>query len=110
MPKKITSPSSRWPGFVVLVDPLTMPQALAWERAVRTAQELNAQTQTEFEAALLPGICACVEKWELTGLENVTPDTFPASPRAESAKLVGWLVTEITAIYAGSGEAQDPNG
>jgi len=109
MPKTVTCPVARYAGTVTFADPLTMPQAIAWERAVSEAQNIQAQSQTEFEAALLPGICACVEKWELKGLVIATPETFPATPRAESAQLVGWLVKELTAIYTGSGEVQDPN-
>jgi hypothetical protein len=109
MSKIVTCPVARFAGTVTFAEPLSMPQALAWERSVREAQELQAHTQTEYEAALLPGVCACVEKWELKDLKEVTPDNFPATPRAESASLVGWLVRELTAIYTGSGEVPDPN-
>jgi len=110
MPKRISSPSSRYPGEVVLADPLTLPQALAWEKAIRTAQtnDDNA-TITDVNYAILPGVCACVEKWELEGLGELTPDTFPASPRKASIELINWLISEITRIYVGEEAKADPN-
>ncbi len=110
MPKRISSPSSRWPGFVTFSDPLTLPQALAWEKAVRNAQDRTADaTITDYNYALLPGICACVEKWELEKLENLTPDNFPATPRKASIELITWLMNEVSRIYVGEEEKADPN-
>jgi len=111
MPKKISSPSSRWPGAVIFSEPLNMSQALAWERAIRATQAITEGTSTDAEAMLLPGIFACIDKWELEGLpETVDMTNFPASPRRESAKLVSWLIGEVTSIYAGTAEVEDPNG
>jgi hypothetical protein len=108
--KRITSPSQRWPGSVVLFDPLTLPQALAWEKAVRHTQQLGEDiTLTDINYAMLPGICACVEKWELEGLDQVIPESFPASPRKDSIALCSWLIKEVTAVYIGEEEKADPN-
>jgi hypothetical protein len=110
MSKRISSPSSKWPGAVVLSDPMTLPQALSWERAIRAVQtHADNATLTDVNYALLPGICACVEKWELEGLDQPTPDTFPASPRNKSIELITWLTGEITRIYTGEEEKADPN-
>ncbi len=110
MPKRISSPSSRWPGFVTFSDPLTLPQALAWEKAVREAQaNMETGTVTDFNYAVMPGIFACVDKWELDGLDNPTPDTFPATPRKQSAELIVWLMNEISRIYSGEEAKADPN-
>ena len=110
MSKRISSPSLRWPGAVILSDPMTLPQALAWERAIRAVQGSKDDiTITDVNYAILPGICACVEKWELEGLEQLTPDTFPATPRMKSAELIAWLTGEITRIYVGEEEKADPN-
>jgi hypothetical protein len=110
MPKVITSPSSRWPGQVSLSSPMTLPQALAWEKAIRAGQSLTGDvTLTDLNYAMLPGVCACVEKWELEGMTNVTPDTFPATPRKDSAELLNWLIGEITRVYVGEEEKADPN-
>jgi hypothetical protein len=110
MPKRVSSPSLRWPGEVVFFDPLSLPQALAWEHAIRDSQNLDRDniTITDINYALLPGICACVEKWELDRLGD-PPDPFPASPRKESIELMDWLIGEITAIYSGEEEKADPN-
>ena len=110
MPKRVTSPSEKWPGAVVLYDPMTLPQALAWEKAVRSVKNMEDEiTMTDINYAMLPGICACVEKWELEGLENITSETFPATPRAKSIELIDWLIHEINLIYSGEEEKIDPN-
>lgn len=110
MSKRITSPSSRWPGAVTLADPLTLHQALAWEKAVRAAQPPEeGTTLTEVNIAILPGVCACVETWELEGLGDLTPANFPGSPRRASSELLNWLIGEITRVYAGEEEKIDPN-
>ena len=129
MPKKISSPSSRWPGAVTFSDPLNMPQALAWARAKRNLDKYRVTTPVvdkkgnetfpfrddilmeELHDALLPGVLACIDKWELDGLpEAVDISNFPASPAAASAILVSWLIGEVTSIYAGTAEVEDPNG
>jgi hypothetical protein len=110
MSKRVSSPSPRWPGSVVFWDPLSLPQALAWEKAIRSIQDrTDVATITDINYAILPGICACVEKWELEGLEQLTPDTFPATPRRKSIDLINWLIGEISTIYSGEEEKADPN-
>ena len=110
MSKRISSPSSRWPGSVTLSDPMTLPQALAWEKAIRATQGTTGEaTLTDVNYALLPGICACVEKWELERLGQLTPDNFPATPRRKSIELITWLTNEVSAVYTGEEEKADPN-
>jgi len=120
MAKIIISPSKKWVGTVTLSDPLSMPQVLAFEDAIQDAQEQaiergNTVTvkdkdgnekktanalSARYMMGILPGVCACVEKWELQGLpEKVTPDTFPGSPKIASAELLAWLIREITKLY-----------
>ncbi len=95
MPDIITSPSTKWPGTVTLA-PLTFPRLIAFEDALGAAQEVKDEPM-KANYALLPGVCACVEAWNLTGFPAVvTPDTFPAAPLAESAKVLSWLMDEIT--------------
>jgi len=105
MSRIITSPVPKWPGTVTLSDPLSFPQALAFQDALEEARKLgdNASAQ-QANYLLLPGVIACVEKWELDGIENPTPDTFPATPAMSSAKLVGWLVGEISQLYQEANE------
>ena len=108
--RKVESPVEKFPGVVELSEPFTMPQALAWERAIREMASLEDEDKTilEFDNLILPVIFEMVEKWNIEGLpENVTPETFPATPRTASAELIGWLVKEIGIIY--KGEELDPN-
>ena len=110
MPKVVISPSLRWPGQISVSSPLNLPQALAWEKAIRTAQAVAENgTLTDYNYAVLPGIIACVEKWELEGIGDPTPDTFPASPRKASIELITWLMTEVSRVYVGEEEKADPN-
>ena len=110
MSKRVLSSSPRWPGAVVLADPMTLPQALSWEKAIRSAQmNPDTATFTDLNYAILPGICACVEKWELEGIDNPTPETFPATPRKQSIELITWLMNEISRIYNGEEEKASPN-
>jgi hypothetical protein len=123
MSKRIISSSSVWPGAVVLSSPLTLPQALAWEKAEQAARPfrenirkdskkrtIEAVDVTEIHTLYIPAIIACVEKWELENFpDDVTLNNFPGSPRTESLGLVGWLINSITAIYDGEEEKVDPN-
>ena len=101
MSKVITSPVKRYSGTVVLSDPLTFPQAFAWEdslAAVGEAKETGSMARIRY--ALLPGILACVEAWHLDKFpEQPALDNFPSTPRASVASLIDWLVGEITALY-----------
>ena len=101
MSKTITSPVKRYPGTVVLSDPLTFPQAFAFEdalAAVVEARESGSMGRIRF--ALLPGILACVEEWHLSGFpEKPALDNFPSTPRQSIASVIDWLVEEITALY-----------
>jgi hypothetical protein len=88
---------------------MSLPQALAWEKCIRDTQQLTGDiTITDVNYSMLPGIIACVEKWELEGIGN-PPDPFPASPRADSRDLIAWLISEITRVYMGEEEKADPN-
>lgn len=99
--KTIKSPSKKWPGEVVLSDPLTFPQVLKLEDALREAQAAGDNISlTRANYLLLPGILACVERFALEGFpEMVTADTFPATPRMESAQLIAWLIAEVMKLY-----------
>lgn len=103
MPKIVVSPVARWPGTVTLADPMTFPQFQAWAESARAAGEiLTAQgRQSDYDRALLPGLCACVEDWKLQDFPTrVTLETFPATPRKASAQLIGWLIAEINRLVA----------
>lgn len=123
MGKRVESPNRRWGGYVIISEPLTIPQTIAFEDAVSNARE-NAVVRGEIESVvidggeeikrlrsisehykydLLSGIIPCVEEWGLRNFpENVTVDTFPGSPKIESANLIAWLIAEITNVYVGN--------
>ena len=102
MSKTITSPVKEFPGTIKLPNHLTMPQVLAYEQAIRDGSVLIEEeaSQSEFDAAILPGICECVEEWALDDFGQLTPDTFPFTPREASNKLITWLVEEISKLYS----------
>ena len=113
MSKTITSPVKRWPGTVVISDPLSYPQLLRFREALgatRTVKE-DADGDPDWMAvnyAVLPGVMACIEEYHLQGFpEQVTLDTWPATPPVSSARLIAWLIEEINKLMA---EADpDPN-
>ena len=99
--KTITSPVKEFPGTVKLPDRLTMPQALEFERSISDAQNLieDNASQTEFDSVMVGVICNCVQEWALDNLDQLSPETFPATPRQASAELVSWLYGEIAKMY-----------
>lgn len=101
MSKIITSPVKKWPGTVVLSDPLTFPQLFAFEDAINAVREgAEGMTNDKADGLLLPGILACVEEFQLTGFPaHPTFETFPSTPRIASNRLIAWLAKEITALY-----------
>lgn len=123
MPKTVESPVGRWPGKVTLADPMTLPQVMAYEAALDEIAEDREGSEflkrlgdgdtevtwsSQNDKAFVAAICACVEKWELKNFpKDVTPDTWPATPRGDSHALVEWLAQEINRIYLG--EIEVPN-
>ena len=103
--REITSPSARFPGVVVLHDPLSYPQVVALEEAVQQAREADGAAA---DLALLPGLLVCVAEVRLEGIPaKPTPDTWPATPRKAAAELLRWLTSEIMTVYVG--ETEIPN-
>ena len=99
MPKRIESPVERFPGYVVLHNPLTYPRVMAFQDAIGEVQELGDTTWIKLRYTLMPGILACVESWEIDGVpEDPTPDNIPATPLVAAGELVNWLQDEITAL------------
>lgn len=111
MGKRIESPVKRWPGHVIIEDPLTFPTLIAWQDTLEKldgASWGDALSTPRLSLDLLRGICAVVKEWHLNGLTDVTPETFPATPRVASGRLIAWLVNEISALYAETED--DPKG
>lgn len=101
MSKIIESPVKRWPGSITLPEYLTYPQVVAFRKAMADARALGEEAQVDvYNYAMLPGLCVCVEKWNITGLpEQVTAETFPASPARASVQLLSWLIGQVTALF-----------
>ena len=102
MPKQIDSPVKRWPGHVTLHSPLNWRQYSAFQDALAVANSIyttDKPRQDALDAALVPGLCACVAEWKIDGLPSVvTLDSFPFTPRRASAQLVSWLLREVTVL------------
>jgi len=117
MSKVLTSPVKKWPGTITIPDYLTIPQAMAWEEAfdnarsllpecepfktgekltVKQIETINDQTSSKWANAILPGILACVESWNLEGFD---PNKFPATPKTSRVILITWILGEITKLY-----------
>jgi hypothetical protein len=111
MSKVVSFTSDKWGGTVTFYDPLTMEQEAAWEYAIaafQAAREKGGGLSAQ-NLALLPGIIVCVEAWNLKGFpERITLENFPTRPKDERAKLIAWLVTNITELYMESVDV--PNG
>lgn len=107
MSKLVQSKIERYQGSVTLSDPLNIKQAQLIDAAMERPadNEVGADGRvwlSVIDAKRIPAICACVEKWELENFpQNVTPETFPASPRLDTTKLIDWLFYEIRQIYFG---------
>ena len=94
-----------WIGEIEFKDPMTIDLVLGWEKAIASIQNLT--TQSEVDAALLPAILACVKSTDIEGLAGrLSVESFPATPRKQSAQLIAWMVRQISGIYAGE---QVPN-
>lgn len=115
MSRAVESPVKRWPGKIWLPDTLNFAQYLAWKQAVQKAEALgevtieNAAVQPEMSLALLPGLLACVERWELSGTfpATVTVETFPAAPRTASIKLLTAVTLAVNQLV--KEQDDDPN-
>lgn len=120
MSKRIESKNKRFTGFVTISDPLSIPQVMQFEEAIEGASRAAVERgdcisvkgdggeekkrvnvmDGRYLYDVLSGVCACVEKWELSGFpENVTPDNFPGSPKKDSARVIHWLIDEIMSVY-----------
>jgi len=104
--KRIESPVKKWPGHILLYDPIPLVNVVNFEK---TIQERVGTTQTEKDGEILSSLLPCVAEWHLDNFpENVTVETFPGTPRRSSAMLIAALINAIVNIYKGDEEA-DPN-
>jgi hypothetical protein len=102
MSKTKTFESTIWGGSVTFHDPLTIEQEAAWEYAYADLQKARERGGgiSAILIAALPGIDACVEKWELKNFpERPTLADWPMHQKVESAKLLACLVKNILELY-----------
>ena len=105
---RIDSQSARYPGYVILPDNLTFPQAIAWEAAVDRASEADGKSRFEKIAGWVPGIIACVQEWHIEGFPTpLTVDNFPASPSGAVLKLINPIIAGVTGLLFGEDEAKN---
>lgn len=105
----IQSPSSLWPGTITLPNWLTFEQDAAWREAIEavTAQReeltrLDAAIDPHLARLYFPAIGMIVQEWNLGGGFPCPPtgDTFPATPKEQSAILLVTIISAIDALYS----------
>jgi hypothetical protein len=105
----ISSPVKRFPGTVNCPDMLTLPQVLQIENALREmAGQRETMAAAGFDYAYLKAILPLYSDWHIEGVPaEPTSETFPGSPRVDSARLIAWLIDAIMQVYRG--ETDIPN-
>lgn len=102
---KHVSPVEKYPGAVELKDPLGWDDVIAFEAAIAEAQEKRGAAS---DRAMLPGLLACIARFEVTGLpEHPAIADIPAVPVRPRSELVRWLTSLVLAAYVG--EREIPN-
>lgn len=114
MSKLIPSPVQRWPGTITLPDSLNFTQYFAWQESLASVEALAGKEKLlvsdlaaneKLAHAMLPGVCACVEKWDLQNFPaHVGPDSFPATPRESSFLLLAALIAAINQLVTETDE------
>jgi len=100
---------------VVFPDFLILPQVRAFEDALDEIEEIRKDAPkdsrvfiSKLDAVYLPVILSIVAEWNIKGLpDKPTMESFPLTPRKETAALIAWLVDEIRRIWIG--EIEIPN-
>jgi len=109
MGKTIISPVDRFPGAITIPDWLTIPQAQAWETALREVETMRKGdanlADVEYLVAWWSGISAVVEAWDLQGFSH---DPLQTTPRGAVIQLFGWIIDAITGLYMDASDI--PNG
>ena len=109
MSKKIHSPVEEFPGHLVVAEPLSLPQVIDIQHAIRDAEgarEGNENLSTEeYYATLLPAFTQCVEEWGLDGWDKFP--VWPGTPTKASAELAAWLINSIMELFKAANP--DPN-
>lgn len=104
MGKVITSPVDKYPGEVVLYDPLTLPMVAAFENALLSIR--GQRSAAGVDLLILPAVLMCVQEWHIQGVpEHPTENNFPVKPHRARRELLAWLTGELTKLYEDDPEA-----
>ena len=103
MGKLITSPVEKFPGTVILFDPVPYPAYIAWKKAFESI-DIKQSDNLEMQLIIWGGIRAMVEKWDIPGYDIANPAAVPN--RGAILRLLSWLTIEISTVIAGD---SDPN-
>ncbi len=108
MPKTVYSKVAKFPGSVVLTDPLTLPQVLELEEGIDEHDALidsGERSRAVLSKVLVPTLCKVIVECHLQGWpEHPSLDTWPASPRGATADVTDWLIEEVRQIYIGDAQ------
>ncbi len=103
MGKLITSPVDKFPGTVILYNPVPYPAYIEWEKTWE-AIDPEQPNSAELQYKLWGGVRAMVEEWHIEGYDIQNPHIAPN--RGAVLNLLSWLVTEIGKVIIGD---TDPN-
>ena len=107
---KIEINGKTYNGSVNVLDAFTLSQVELIETAIFDMPPVKEGKVklTDLDRPRIPAVIACVEKWEIVNFpENVTADTFPATPRRETHNLIEKIFAQIEKVY--NGELEIPN-
>lgn len=109
MGRKFESPVERWPGHIVVSDPMLLPQSIAWRVALREAQALDDNASTEeWSQILLPAAWLCLDEWEIEGVpQDITK--IEATPTDEFHEFTRWLMKCVQKPFQDTGDEAVPN-
>ena len=97
MGKEIKSPVKKFPGSVILKDPLPFPDFITYEKELANSG-VEGITEGERELCLFAAIFVIVESWDIKDFDCENP---PATPRTPVIKLLTWLIEEIGKMING---------
>jgi hypothetical protein len=105
MPKIITSPVPEFPGTITLCNPLTLAQCVMVEIGFGNIGSPDAEKKvwvSPRDQDALAALLACSEHWDIKGQpERPTLETFIATPRIPTHRLIIWAFRELKDIYFG---------
>lgn len=96
--KIIKSPVARFPGHIVLYDPITYPQLIEWRdnnAKFRECFDDKDKKLFEGEQFAWKAIFAVAEEVTIKGFESKDVDKIPSTPLALIDQLLAYLISEV---------------